>query len=274
MIRERTLREGTEAHYREPRYYDQAYRRRREDVRFYVSQAERLGSPVLELGVGTGRVARALAAAGHEVVGVDRVPAMLARARAQAERLPRAARSRARFIEGDLKTLRLRRRFPLVIAPFNVFMHLYTREDFEAALATVKAHLARGGRLVFDVLLPDTAALAREPGRLYRAGRVKRPDDGKLYRYSESFEYDPVSQIQLIRMFFEDESCPRRALSTPLAHRQLFPAELEALLHYNGFEIEELRGGFAGEPLDRHSESQVVVARPRPTRARARRSST
>ncbi len=273
MIRERTLREGTEAHYRDPRYYDQAYRRRRDDVRFYVAQAGRFGSPVLELGAGTGRVALALAAAGHEVVGVDRVPAMLARAREQIDRLPRASRARVRLVEGDLKTLRLRQRFPLVIAPFNVFMHLYTREDVESALDTVKVHLARGGRLVFDVLLPYPGALARDPHRLYRAGRVKRPEDGKRYRYSESFEYDPISQVQLVRMFFEDEDS-KRTLSTPLAHRQFFPAELEALLHYNGFEIEERLGGFGGEPLAPTSESQVIVAKLRATRATGRRSST
>ncbi len=285
MIRERTLREGTEAHYRDPRYYDQTYRRRRGDVRYYVAQARRFGGPVLELGVGTGRVALALARSGFDVLGVDRSEPMLAHARARAEKLPRAARERLVLEAGDLRTFRAggakRARgarlpkggFPLVIAPFNVFMHLYTREDVEAALATAKAHLGRDGRLVFDVLLPYPDGLARDPLRLYRAGHVTRPDDGKRYRYSESFEYDPASQVQIVRMFFEDEGDDRRTLVTPLAHRQFFPAELEALLHYNGFAIEERFGGFEGEPLDRGAESQVIVAR-RVTRARARRSNT
>jgi SAM-dependent methyltransferase len=266
MIRPRTLREGTEAHYLEPRYYDQAYRRRRHDVRFYVEQATRFGAPVLELGVGTGRVALALALAGHEVFGIDRMQAMLDGARARLERLPKAARARASFAEGDLRTLRLRKRFPLVISPFNVFMHLYTREDIETALATVRAHLAPEGRFVFDVLSPDAAALARDPGKVYRCGHVTRPEDGRRYRYSENFQYDPVSQIQVIRMIFEDTEEEGRILQTPLAHRQFFPAELEALLHYNGFEIEARYGDFDRRELRGDAESQIIVAR-----ARARR---
>src|SRR5690606_21602921 len=122
-------------------------------------------------------------------------------------------------------------RFPLVISPFNVFMHMFTREDMEAALATVKAHLAPGGRFVFDVLLPDPIAPGRDPTKLYRVGRVRRPEDGRHYRYSETFEYDPTTQIQLIRMIFEDEEDPLRVIVSLLAHRQFFPVELRDLLH-------------------------------------------
>src|SRR5690606_8517469 len=132
------------------------------------------------------------------------------------------------------------------------------------------AHLAPGGLFIFDVLLPDPEALGREPTRLYRVGTVKRPEDGRRYRYSETFEYDPARQVQLIRMIFEDEEEPERALVSLLAHRQFFPLELQALLHYNGFHVASHDGGFAGEALDPWCESQVVVA----TRAAGRRSST
>ena len=53
-----------------------------------------------------------------------------------------------------------------------------------------------------------------------------------------------------------------------LALRYFFPQELEALLHYNGFAIETMRGGFEGEPLDRYAESQVIVAKRRPRTSR------
>ncbi len=54
---------------------------------------------------------------------------------------------------------------------------------------------------------------------------------------------------------------PETAHLLALAHRQFFPRELEALLHYNGFAVEEHAGGFGGEPLSEASESQIVVAR-------------
>ncbi len=255
------LRLGTEAHYRDARYYDQTYRRRRHDVRFYADVAEARGGPVLELGVGTGRVALEIARRGVELVGVDRMPEMLARARERLDKQPHAVRERVTLRRGDMRRVRVGRRFPLVISPFNVFMHLYERRDVEQALGTVRRHLRPGGRFVFDVLLPDPRNLARDPLRVYRGRPVKWPSDGRRYHYGEHFQYDPVRQVQLVTMAFQAVEDRDDLFVTPLAHRQFFPAELEALLHYNGFTIEARWGDFEREPLQEGSESQVIVAK-------------
>lgn len=265
-MREEVLRAGTSAHYEDAAYYDHAYRRRRHDVRFYADLAERIGGPVLELGVGTGRVAAELARRGIEVLGVDRMPAMLERAERRVARLPRRARRLVTLERADIARFRSGRRFPLVIAPFNVFMHLYTRRDVERALRTAHVHLRRDGRLVFDVLCPDPGTLARDPGRVYRGRPFVHPVDGRRHRYAETFAYDPVSQVQIVTIAYQPEDDPASATVTPLAHRQFFPAELEALLHYNAFGVEARYGDFDGEPLDAWSESQVIVARPRRAR--------
>ena len=265
---------GAKAHYEDGSYYDQAYRRRRHDVRFYVDLAVRRGGPVLELGAGTGRVALAIAQAGVNVVAVESMPEMLERAEERLSRMPRSVRERAELRRGDLERMRLRRKFPLVIAPFNVWMHLYTREELERGFATVRHHLAPRGRFVFDVLLPDPASMARDPSRRYRGGTVPHPKDGAKYRYSEYFSSDPMSQIETTIMDFEHPSRKSASFCTPLTQRQLFPAELEALLHYNGFTVESHTGDFAGKPITAATESQVVVARLRPTRGAGRHSST
>lgn len=256
---------GSKAHYQDGRYYDQAYRRRRHDVRFYTRLAEESGGPVLELGVGTGRVALAIAKAGIEVVGVEPMAPMLDRASERLDRVPRPVRERIELREGTLERLRLRRKFPLVIAPFNVWMHLYTRQEIEKGFATVRHHLEPGGRFAFDVLLPDPVSLARDPSRRYRGGEVPHPRDGARYRYSEYFDYDPAAQIETVIMDFEHPDDDRRSFCTPLTQRQFFPAELEALLHYNGFKVESHAGDFDAEPITRATESQVIIARLRPT---------
>jgi len=257
---------GSEAHYRNGRYYDQAYRQRRHDVRYYTNLAVESGGPVLELGVGTGRVALAIAKAGIDLVGIEPMVPMLEQARAQRDRLPSAARKRLELRHADLERLRLRREFPLIIAPFNVWMHLYTRAQIERGFATVHHHLARGGRFVFDVLLPDPQCMARDPFRAYRGGTVPHPRDGARYRYSEYFSYDPATQIETVVMDFEHPERADRSFCTPLTQRQFFPAELEALLHYNGFAVESHTGDFDGEPISTSTESQVIIARAlRPT---------
>lgn len=257
------MRAGAEAHYRDAAYYEHAYRRRRHDVRFYAELAGARSGPILELGAGAGRVTLAMARAGADVVAIERIAEMRALFRRRLEREPARVRRRVELRAGDLRSVRLGRRFPLVVAPFNVFNHLYTRRDWERALATAREHLRPRGRLVFDVLLPDPVELARDPERAWRGRSVVHPADGRRYRYAESFEWDPATQVEMITMQFEDAADPRRFFVVPLAQRHVFPAELEALLAYNGFRVEAHWGDFDGGPIVDGCESQVVIARPR-----------
>src|SRR5688572_1560168 len=89
--------------------YDWEYRRRRDDVLFYRTLADERGGPILDLGCGTGRLMVPLLRAGHVVVGVDRAPAMLARATARLARLAPRARQRALLLRADLRRLPLAR---------------------------------------------------------------------------------------------------------------------------------------------------------------------
>src|SRR5262249_29712293 len=147
---------GSREHYVDAALYDYEYRRRRADVTFYRELAKRRGGPVLELGAGSGRLTIPLARDGHEVVALDRAPAMLDRLRARVDALPAAARARVTVLEGDLCTFdvpRAHARFPLVVAAFNVLEHLYTRGEVAACLAAVERHLAPDGAFAFDVQL-------------------------------------------------------------------------------------------------------------------------
>ena len=264
MVNKKTKRAAPSEHghalYARPRYYDHAFRTHRHDIEHYVTLARRARGPVLELGAGTGRITLALLRAGVEVTAVDRSADMLARARERAAQLPRGEQARLRLVQGDLRSLSLGQRFPLILAPFNLFMHMYTRADLERALACVRAHLRPHGKLAFDVLMPDLGVLRRDPNRYYRCRPVFDPSDGQRYAYAERFSYDPQAQLQTVTMQFQRLDKPSEEHEIVLALRFYFPSELEALLHYNGFRVLSHRGDFAGAELDADSESQVVVA--------------
>lgn len=247
--------------YRDARYYDHTYRQYRDDVEHYVALARQAGGPVLELGVGTGRIALALAEAGIDVVGVDVSAPMLARAGERVVKKPRRVRDRIELHEADMRELRLGRRFPLVIAPFNALQHLYEDDDVARALATVRRHLGPGGRFAFDVLMPDVRSFVRDPSRFYKCRPQIHPRDGRRYAYAEAFHYDHARQIQTVTMRFTDLADPSRVFFTRLVQRQFFPRELRALLASSGFELVSFEGGFAGEPVDEDTQSQVIVAR-------------
>jgi len=262
-VTDRSAREPELGHalYTRPRYYDHAFRAHRRDLAFYAELARRARGPVLELGAGTGRITFALLQAGAQVTAVDRAPAMLERARERAERLPAAQRARLRLVKGDVRSLKLRERFGLVLAPFNLLMHMYTRRDLERALEVVRAHLAPRGVLAFDVLAPDLGVLRRDPNRFYKCRPIYDPSDGQRYAYAEQFDYDPASQLQTVSMHFQRLDAPSVERTTQLVLRFYFPQELLSILHYNGFEVLRHEGDFAGGALTWGSESQVVVAR-------------
>src|SRR5687768_15956983 len=112
---------------------------------------------------------------------------MLEHARGKARALPMADGERLTVRSRDAHGLRLDRTFRLVIAPFNVFMHLYAQRDVERALAGVRAHLGPRGRLVFDGSMPDLRLMTRSPSRLYRGPDVVHPASGTRYQYFEAF---------------------------------------------------------------------------------------
>lgn len=238
---------GTSAHYEDPAYYQKTYGKREGDVEFYVDRATRSGGPVLEYGCGNGRILLPTARAGLPVTGVDLSAPMLAHLREQLAREPPDVRGRVTLLLGDMRAARLRGAFALVTCPFNAFLHLYEREDVERFLARVRAHLAPRGRFVFDVSVPDASELARKPERAYKTRPFVYPSVGRV-RYQERFDYDPLRQVLFVAMEFEPEN-GAPAFMTPLAHRQFYPRELEALLHYAGFDIEEEIGDFDGKAI-------------------------
>lgn len=252
---------GASAHYADPRYYSTTYGDRRHDVAYYVQLARRNGGPVLEYGVGNGRVALHVARAGLAIEGIDLSSAMLGDFAERLGHEPMQVQKRVRLHQDDMRTARLGRRFPLVIAPFNAFLHLYDRRDVEAFLAGVREHLTDDGRFVFDFSVPQPEDLCRKPERGYPAPALCHPETGETVKYQERFEYDPLRQLLLVRMEFSPERA--QSFTVPLTHRQYFPREMEALLHYNGFEQILFTADFTDLAADASVDSIVVNCRRR-----------
>jgi len=248
---------GTAAHYEDPGYYSATYADRADDVAFYVARVAARGGEALELGCGNGRITLPIARAGLSITGVDLSRAMLDDLRERLKLEDRSVRQRVALRLGDMRAVRLRRRFRTVICPFNALLHLYERVDVEQFLARVTGHLERRGRLIFDVSIPEPEELARKPQQLHRVPAFDYPGVGKV-RYAERFEYERLRQLLFVSMEFEPTAKANPPFQTPLVHRQFFPRELEALLHYNGFAIEEQIGDFAGPPSETTSTLALV----------------
>ena len=258
---------GAREHYADAALYDYEYRRRRADVTFYRAFAKRHfgGAPgkILELGAGSGRVTIPLARDGHTVVGVDQSAAMLDKLQARIDALPASVAARITAVSGDLRGFRVPGRFPLAIAAFNVLEHLYTRGEIDACLRSVAAHLEPDGVFVFDVQLPDLAWLIRDPHKRWAKTRFTDPSTKRATYYSTNHDYDPISQIAIIRLFYDPaDGSKTTGRVVQLTQRKFFPAELEALVAHAGFRVLERYGDFSFAPLTAAAESQVLVCQP------------
>jgi SAM-dependent methyltransferase len=239
------------------RYYDATYTqlRAQDDARFYRELAIESCGPVLELGVGTGRVLLPIAELGIPVTGVDTSPRMLQLLRAKP--FPPTLRLLcAPMQDFDLGA----DRFTLIYTAFRAFQHLVSVEDQLRCLACVKRHLAPGGTFAFDVFAPKHESLAA--GGQEESEDVRFDVDGETVVRYVSTDVDPAAQCIHVRMRYE-RSHEGEILSNetvPLTMRYFFRYELEHLLARAGFRA-ELYGGFDRRPFDHVSGETVVVAR-------------
>ena len=204
-----------------------------EDVGFYLEEARRSRGPVVELGVGTGRIAIPIAADGIRVIGMLDVCAR-----------------RAAFagVDLDLRVGDLRRppvseQVPIVICPFRSLLHMHTDEDRRAVLERVRKLLVPGGHFVFDVFTPGADDIARTHDRWLE----REPGIFELARW------DQTERTLTLRVRGPDGE-------TTMALAWLSADEWRALLEETGFEVEACYGWFDRTPFSGGDDS-VWIAR-------------
>jgi SAM-dependent methyltransferase len=182
--------------------------------------------------VGTGRVALALARAGHEVVGVDTSGEMLAELAVRVSVEPPDVRARLSWCLGDARTIDLGRRFGLVVCPFNGLAHHLTDADLDAVLENVAMHLEPSGLFAFDVLAPDPSMLRGDGAYV---PWFRDPRTGEVSRCEQTVSFDASSRVLTVTMSVRAMESSRDPEELTLRIR-LF-AEMEALLERHGFRV-------------------------------------
>ena len=211
-----------------------------EDIDFYVGEARRSGDSMVELAVGTGRIAIPTAAAGIAVIGVDSSEGMLEVAREQAT----AAGVELDLRLGDLRDPPVEGTYPLVTIPFRSLLHMQTDEDRRAALRAVRGLLEPGGRFVFDVFAPAPDDIAETHGRWLERepGIFERAD------------WDDADRRLVLRV-------RGRGAEAKLSLAWLSVAEWRELLGEEGFVVDGLYGWFDRTPWRGHEDSIWVCRR-------------
>jgi SAM-dependent methyltransferase len=205
------------------------------DVAHYVSLARETDGPIVELAVGTGRVAiEVVRETEKPVLGIDSSPAMLEIARERAAGLPLELRL------GDIHELALEEPAALIYVPGRSLLHLQGWHDKRLVFERVAASLRPSGRFAFNAFAFSHTIAARLDGTTQDQGGVVH-----------TLHYVPAdSRIEIER---DDAATLRLWWATR--------SEWEGLIEVAGLEVEALYGGFAREPFTDDSLELVYVTR-------------
>jgi SAM-dependent methyltransferase len=250
------------------RTYDLEYGTMSSDLPFYVGLAKRTGGPVLELAIGTGRVAIPIAREGIPVYGLDSTPAMLGVLERKLEAEPDLPLG---FVEGDMRDFDLTEHgpFPLVTCPARAFLHMLTVEDQLRCLENVRRHLADGGLFAGNIFFPSVAILNKRQNLVRTwewSHEYEDPDTGEHVVVTELTRADSRWPRVIVKSRCEsldEEGVVTRTEIRDLVLTYIWPRELEHLLHRAGFELERLYGDFEGTPFSEGGDELVWVARKR-----------
>lgn len=210
------------------------------DVPFYVALARQADGLLVELAVGTGRVAIPVArATGKRVVGIDSSPAMLAQARAGAVE----AGVELDLREGDMRDLDLEEPAALIYCPGRSLLHLPTWADRRRCFERVAASLRPNGRFAWNAFAFDHRLAAAVDGRHAEASPGLPLPHTIHYSVGDN-------RVDVIL-----DGGGTGSLWWATRNEWL------GLLDVAGLRLEALYGGFAGEPLDDDSSEYVFVAR-------------
>jgi SAM-dependent methyltransferase len=212
-----------------------------EDVPFYVAEARKARGPIVELGIGTGRIAIPIAHQVIHVIGIDSSREMLATCQRRAEDAGVADRIELRL--GDLRRPPIDKPVELVICPFRSYLHLADDGERMEALEAVHAALLPGGRFVFDVFAPTPDDIAETHGRWLE----REPG---IY---ERADWDTNTRTLTLSV-----RGPEGAATMALSW--ISRDEWQQLLEETGFAVEASYGWFDRTPY-RGGEDMIFVAR-------------
>jgi SAM-dependent methyltransferase len=225
------------------RLYDPWSRSVTEDVPFYVEEARAHAGPIVELGVGTGRIAVPIAQAGIRVIGVDASEQMLEVCRESAEQAGVADLLDLRL--GDLRSPPVEERVSLAICPFRAFLHLVDDGERLQGLEAARDLLVPGGRLVFDVFTPGQADIDETHARW-------------IEREPEIFEHADWDEES--RSLSLSVRGPEGESTMTLAW--ISPPEWAELIRLAGLELVACYGWFDRRPYTGNEDTVWIARRP------------
>ena len=223
---------GDYSNYYDLLYADKNYAGESEYVHNLIKANLPKAKTILNLGCGTGKHDLLLSKHDYKITGVDFSEDMIKVAQQQSEL---QKNNSVEFLKGDARTVRLDKKFDVVITLFHVMSYQTTNADIDAVFVTAKEHLRDGGLLIFDCWY-GPAVLSEQP-----SVRIKRLEDNKvkITRIAEPVMHINQNIVDVnYELFIEDiQSEKVNKLAEKHSMRYLFLPEILSFTERNGFKL-------------------------------------
>ena len=233
------------------------------EFEFYLNAIRRIGGSVLELGVGTGRIAIPAAVMGYDITGIDLNRPMLERARQKSAGAPMAGR--LHLVEADMSELNLpQKEFDLVIIPAHTLALVADERRQVQALMRCAEHMAPNATLIFNLFNPSEDLIHGDPDETFLLGVVE--DDEKNLRHilTGTNDFDTTLQINRCTQVIETLNCAGELIDREelqVLFRYLHHHQVNGMLEKAGIQAIEVFGDFDGSPLTDDSEEMIYICR-------------
>ena len=236
--------------YSKPELYDAIHARYMWDEELIARVGKKTGGPVLELGSGTGRLAKVILELGLDYTGIDL-------SRECTEVAKNRYGDEAIFHIGDMQDFDLKSQFQFVFIGFNSFLHNLTNEEAKSCLDCVSNHLVDDGRFLLSAFIPSSDFLFRESKKLFPATDFFNYAGG-VCRIMETNQFNQDTQINELTWYLEKDG---NIISDEyhFSQKMYYPHSMDILFEEAGLNIEQKMGDYDGSVMNQESEMQIYV---------------
>ena len=236
--------------YSKPELYDAIHTSYIWDEKLIARIGEKTGGPVLELGSGTGRLAKVILGLGLDYTGIDL-------SRECTEVAKKRYGDKAIFHIKNMQNFDLKSQFQFVFIGFNSFLHNLTNEEAKNCLNCIYNHLVDGGTFLLSAFIPSPSFLFRESGKLFPATDFFNYAGG-VCRIMETNQFNQDTQVNDLAWYLEKDG---DIISDEyhFSQKMYYPHSMDILFEEAGFNVEQKMGDYHGSPMNQESEMQIYV---------------
>ncbi len=237
--------------YSYPLLYDEQYWWKKNDLDFWRDMLDLSpGRRVLELGAGTGRVAKALLKQDIAYTGIDNSKIFIDYSKKQIKD------DNAKFIIADMADFNINKKFDLIFIPFNTFLHNLTDTDARSCIESVQRHMTDGSLFIIDILVPDPLFLYRPDNIRFPIMEFHSSDKDTVVIVEETVQYNSKKNILDISWYYSTAE-EKDFKKIKFKMRMFYNSEMIDMLNSLGISIKTIWGGYEREKYNEQSAQQI-----------------